>query len=143
MRKQLRAACQTGPKSHYRESLFCSPCRNAVATKSAARGEPARTQRNGKLLLYQHKLRAAERQRTTANRHTMACGAISESVPAIEPRARRGLLGEERGGLPWLSEKQYQLRAGLARNCQFFLIKHPGPRPGEGFTLASTTNRRT
>src|ERR1700733_13936218 len=77
MRKQLRAACQTGPKSHYRESLFCSLCRNTVATKSAARGEPARTQRDGNLLFDQHKLCASDQLRTTASRHTRACGAIS------------------------------------------------------------------
>src|ERR1700722_10054702 len=30
----------------------------------------------------------------------------------------------------YISEKQYQVPAGLARNCRFFLVEHAGPRPG-------------
>jgi len=32
--EQQRAACQSGPKSHYLESLLCSLCRSSVATLS-------------------------------------------------------------------------------------------------------------
>ena len=38
-----------------------------------------------------------------------------------------------------LSEKQYQIPASLARNCRFFLIEYPGPRPG---AFAASRERR-
>jgi hypothetical protein len=53
----------------------------------------------------------------------MACGAIPESsaVPNAEALVARRP-GKRQPGLVDISEKQYQIPAGLARNCRFFLI---------------------
>jgi hypothetical protein len=56
----------------------------------------------------------------------MACGAISESFPALDaqPRSR---VGYEKCvvGFIGLSEKQYQILIRGARNCRFFLLSVP------------------
>jgi hypothetical protein len=41
-----------------------------------------------------------------------------------------------------LSEKQYQVAAGLARNCRFFLTDRPGPRPGAFAALGKAERSR-
>jgi hypothetical protein len=41
--------------------------------------------------------------------------------PKCNPLSRRSRLRETVAGLIELSEKQYQVPAGLARNCRFFL----------------------
>ena len=41
-----------------------------------------------------------------------------------------------------LSEKQYQVAAGLARNCRFFLVSRPGPRPGAFAALGNAERSR-
>jgi hypothetical protein len=59
----------------------------------------------------------------------MACGAIPESFPVFTAEAlvtRRPW--EPPAGLIGLSEKQYQVPAGLARLCRFFLIERPDPQ---------------
>jgi hypothetical protein len=59
----------------------------------------------------------------------MACCAIPESFPFLSVEAlvaRRQW--EAIDGLVSFSEKQYQISAGLARNCRFFLIERPRPR---------------
>jgi hypothetical protein len=58
----------------------------------------------------------------------MACGAIPESFPALDAGVSVGRhLQEASGGLLVISEKQYNIQAGLTRNCRFFLIEHPVP----------------
>src|ERR1700733_2022265 len=59
----------------------------------------------------------------------MACGAISEPFLSRRPTPwSRVARGESRSPTS-SSEKQYQIPAGLARNCRAFLIGRPGPRP--------------
>jgi hypothetical protein len=71
VRKQLRAPRQPGPMSHFINPLLFCPSQR-IATKLAARGEPARTQGDGNLLFYQHKMCVAGQPRTAANTYTRA-----------------------------------------------------------------------
>jgi len=73
MRERNGAARQSRATSHFLH-LFCSVPRNVVATELAALSEPARTQRNNKLLFCQHKMHAAGRRRIAVNRYTKAWG---------------------------------------------------------------------
>jgi hypothetical protein len=51
----------------------------------------------------------------------MACRAISESLSILNTAARSRVAREKRQRAHQLSEKQYLVPAGLARNCRFFL----------------------
>src|SRR5580692_11719952 len=58
----------------------------------------------------------------------MACGAISESFPVRNGKALVARRAREAPvGLANISEKQYQVPAGLARHCRFFSISVPAP----------------
>jgi hypothetical protein len=61
----------------------------------------------------------------------MVCGAIPESFPVLNaeaPVVRRP--AKRQPGLVDISEKQYQIPAGLARNCRVFLNQRPALNQG-------------
>ena len=83
------AACWSRPKCHSLGPLLFG-LSQPIATKSAARNQaPARTLRDGNLLLCQHKMTAAERPRTAANRHTRAAATFPSRLSLATPSERR------------------------------------------------------
>src|ERR1700722_15513107 len=129
MCKQLRAACQSGPKSHCPWSLLCSPCRNTVATKLAARREP-RANTEGWELTVQPTQTARERTATNdreqlykvLRRHFRVVPPFLSSADAVLPvRFLRITVS-----LSKCSEKLYQIQPRLSRNCRFSASRrHP------------------
>jgi hypothetical protein len=67
----------------------------------------------------------------------------SRSFPALDPEVSLAPRQQEAsGGFLVFSEKQYNIQAGLARNCRFFLIDRPGLDPVDSSLLGDAEPSR-